>query len=669
MDTKKKMPDSYWDQFIATSAPAEIAKQILKDAARLDSGEMPSQLAMHLPRSSSRAAGPIAAQLAPSPDLHPDLNRYLYDKIRDRLRKAIEDGESSQELPTPADGYFLPGELVEPTITPVLPGGKPPTVDSRIGVHPEDLPTSEQVQDALKVLRVVQTTGKLSEQSTAVMERAIQLVEAHFACDDDKVTTVTSAGKEVQVEQLSSEIAAHGGNWNDKVQKYHVLRPPPRRLRACYICRFVLLHPHPLYKSMCRPCGAFNYAASALSLPHSLNLNPPDRVRKTALVTGARINLGYRVALRLLRCGGLVIATTRYPHDAAVRYSREHDFEEWRARLKVVGADFRVPSDAFAVVHTTKAVLREWGAEKLHILVNNAAQTLTDSVKKEQRMIALEEKLVEEGTNTGLIVKRLGMYQPRVWGGVSPLAALYGGGYSRLESAQQQQPSDNTLITAAAAAETAAEIFVPDNVKDDGRAVDLAEPYFKSSWVQALDEIPYEDVVFAHVINAFVPFILCRELLPLMGEPRHDDDHSQAGAEKERTILLQKEKLKKKPLGHIINVSAREGIFEKSPDSPHKGGKHVHTNMAKAALNMITQTEAPAAWRGRRVAMNTVDPGYLSAAPEIDHLWEGERPLSWEDGAGRVLWPVAIGEVEGEAVWGRYLKHYGVVSLDSDVDK
>ena len=60
--------------------------------------------------------------------------------------------------------------------------------------------------------------------------------------------------------------------------------------------------------------------------------------------------------------------------------------------------------------------------------------------------------------------------------------------------------------------------------------------------------------------------------------------------------------------------------------------------------------------------MNSVDPGYMSAAPGF-----GENiPLGWEDGAGRVLWPVAAGwgkEVVrngagGRAVWGRFLKHY-----------
>jgi NAD(P)-dependent dehydrogenase (short-subunit alcohol dehydrogenase family) len=86
--------------------------------------------------------------------------------------------------------------------------------------------------------------------------------------------------------------------------------------------------------------------------------------------------------------------------------------------------------------------------------------------------------------------------------------------------------------------------------------------------------------------------------------------------------------------------------------------------MSKAALNMITETEAATAWQSKRVAMTTVNPGYMSAAPEYEDAFGGVRPIGWEDGAGRVLWPLAVGETEGHAIWGRFLKHYGAVEVD-----
>jgi NAD(P)-dependent dehydrogenase (short-subunit alcohol dehydrogenase family) len=174
------------------------------------------------------------------------------------------------------------------------------------------------------------------------------------------------------------------------------------------------------------------------------------------------------------------------------------------------------------------------------------------------------------------------------------------------------------------------------------------EPYTKSSWVQSISEIPYEDVGSALSVNTFVPFILCRELLPLMGYSKVSSSTNPPSPPT-------------KPQGYIINVSSREGIFETHTSSSAKRGKHVHTNMSKAALNMLTETEAESAWRGKRVAMNTVDPGYMSAAPEYEDAFEGVRPIGWEDGAGRVLWPIAVAEMGGRVVWGRFLKHYGAV--------
>lgn len=78
-----------------------------------------------------------------------------------------------------------------------------------------------------------------------------------------------------------------------------------------------------------------------------------------------------------------------------------------------------------------------------------------------------------------------------------------------------------------------------------------------------------------------------------------------------------------KPAGYIVHVSSREGVFEKTPEHRTKDGHHVHTNMPKAALNMITETEATSAWKNGRVAMNTVDPGYMSADPAFMEMVGG----------------------------------------------
>lgn len=266
----------------------------------------------------------------------------------------------------------------------------------------------------------------------------------------------------------------------------------------------------------------------------------------------------------------------------------------------------------------------------MHALINNAAQTLTDSVEKENQALEREEDLRGRETYQGLLIE--GSYKARVRGGVLPLMLEGGKAHwkridrpevcaNSMESTKQMQAAENTTTA--------------------------IEPYTKSSWVQDMGEIPYEDVGSALSVNTFVPFILCRELLPFMGI---------VGSSPTETAV--------KPQGYVINVSSREGIFEDTTSSAAKRGKHVHTNMSKAALNMLTETEAEPAWRTRRVAMNTVDPGYMSAAPEYEEAFGGTRPIGWEDGAGRVLWPIAVAEIEGQVIRGQFLKHYGAVQVD-----
>ncbi len=484
-------------------------------------------------------------------------------------------------------------------------------------------PTDVEFEIALRVVGFLQTT--VPDHANAIGS-VIKLIKARFPSEAPSVRVHdrhTDFGETGEETSRPNEPAG----WARHVETYHKRRPNQRQ-RYCYICKLGLKAPHALYKSMCRPCGEFNLAGSALSQPARLQL-----AGKTALVTGARVHLGYHTVLRLLRCGARVVASTRYPNDSALRYASEPDSEEWADRLKIVGADFRAARDVFALVEATRSALRDWGVERLDILINNAAQTLTDSVQKEERAVYREQQHETAARRTGFVCRLPGVesYQPRLRGGLAPLS-LFGSAETKLLG--EVGPPEDTVI-------------LPDGVKDDGRTG--IEPYFKSSWVQGLSEIPYEDVISSHAVNTFVPLILCRELLQIMGTAsteaaKHGD---------------------KRPLGYIINVSSREGIFEAEPDHSAKRGKHVHTNMTKAALNMMTHTEAGSAWMERRVAMNSVDPGYMSAAPEMDTMHGGERPIDWEDGAGRLLWPVAIGEVEGQAIWGRFLKHYGAVDVDS----
>src|SRR5262245_60849573 len=105
-----------------------------------------------------------------------------------------------------------------------------------------------------------------------------------------------------------------------------------RRERDCYVCKKPFAKVHRYYDSLCEECGDFNYAKREQTA---------DLSGQYALVTGARVKIGYQASLKLLRAGAHVVATTRFPVDAAARYAREPDFAAFGERLQVFGLDLR----------------------------------------------------------------------------------------------------------------------------------------------------------------------------------------------------------------------------------------------------------------------------------------------------------------------------------------
>ena len=99
-----------------------------------------------------------------------------------------------------------------------------------------------------------------------------------------------------------------------------------RQERDCYVCKRPFASMHRYYDSMCETCGEFNYAKREQTA---------DLSGHYALVTGARVKIGFQASLKLLRAGAHVIVTTRFPVDAAERYSKEPDYLAFGERLQV----------------------------------------------------------------------------------------------------------------------------------------------------------------------------------------------------------------------------------------------------------------------------------------------------------------------------------------------
>ena len=393
--------------------------------------------------------------------------------------------------------------------------------------------------------------------------------------------------------------------------------------RACYVCKVEFAQLHFFYDALCPPCAELNYAK---------RFQDAKLAGKTALITGARVKIGYHAALMLLRSGARVIVTTRFPNDAALRYSSEPDFKSWSHRLDIHGLDLRhAPSVELFAQHIANT------HDRLDILINNAAQT----VRRPPGFYShLSENETRHATELPLAAQHLLDSHNRCIEPLRPAKRLHGGG-SGLEAPSWRSSDPGLGLHASAAlsqvpyaleqAGNVSALFPKGRLDADLQQVDLRAV---NTWRLTLSEVETSEMLEVHLINAVAPFILCGKLKPLMLKDRREP-------------------------GHIVNVSAMEGSFSRGT----KTDKHPHTNMAKAALNMMTLTSAPDYARGG-IFMNAADTGWVTDEDPFLHAerkqveLDFQPPLDIVDGAARIIDPVFTAIRTGEFVWGNFFKDY-----------
>ncbi|MFE7130075.1 SDR family NAD(P)-dependent oxidoreductase [Streptomyces sp. NPDC057638] len=472
------------------------------------------------------------------------------------------------------------------------------------GIDPERLAVCLSVLDELDQLDVDHPDAITVRRATAgiyrtVKQRRRQERRAAKTAHDRTVTEATATGSAQRIDDETEGLLPSA---TARGEIAGILKRP----RSCYICKTRYVEVDAFYHQLCQDCAAENRARRDART---------DLTGRRALLTGGRAKIGMYIALRLLRDGAHTTITTRFPNDAIRRFKAMPDSEEWIHRLKIVGIDLRDPAQVVALADAVAA------EGPLDILINNAAQTVRRSPAAYRELVTAESAPLPAGElPAAQVIGTFGSGAINT-AAVAALPSAAGQGLSA------QEVTDLALVPGSASLERIA----------SGTAIDagglVPDLDASNSWIQTVSEVDPVELLEVQLCNSTAPFILISQLRAAM-----------AASQARRT--------------YVVNVSAMEGVFSRG----YKGAGHPHTNMAKAALNMLTRTSAQEMFEADRILMTAVDTGWITdERPHPDKMRLAEEgfhaPLDLVDGAARVYDPIVRGEA-GEDLFGCFLKDY-----------
>jgi NAD(P)-dependent dehydrogenase (short-subunit alcohol dehydrogenase family) len=487
------------------------------------------------------------------------------------------------------------------------------------GIDPAELAVTLRVLGQLHTLPEDHPDVRTIKYATSYMFKAAkqerkQRKRAAELAADQRVTEATATGSPLRIDDETRGIplvsTAKGAFAGELVNP-----------RGCYVCKNDYTLVDAFYHWLCPACAAFS---------HTKRDQRTDLTGRRALLTGGRAKIGMYIALRLLRDGAHTTITTRFPRDAVRRFTALADSHEWIDRLKVVGIDLRDPTQVLA---------------------------LADDVAAYRQLLTLESAPLPSGVRLPQLLTFDGISDahPAALAGTLARHAVAhpdGGPPGRpTPGVPTERPAEGALTAATTtAARMTAMALTAGNASLaahlDGTAVDagglLPDLQRANSWTQTVDQVDPLELLEVQLCNATAPFLLISRLRPAM--------RAAVRARAARTGATQR--------AYVVNVSAMEGQFGRA----YKGPGHPHTNMAKAALNMLTRTSAGEMFQTDQILMTAVDTGWITdERPHQEKLRmaaEGWRaPLDLVDGAARVYDPIVCGEA-GEDVYGCFVKDY-----------
>ena len=366
------------------------------------------------------------------------------------------------------------------------------------------------------------------------------------------------------------------------------------------------------------------------------------------------------MALSLLRCGATLIGTTRFVHDCLNRFMQEKDYDVWRDRVHLYALDLR---DLWMVEQFCSFITQKFKA--LFAIVNNAAQTIARTVDYTASLRFFESQPIPE-VRASLLAKEDAVewmsffarhasllvghplrleYHPIANGGGGNAPRAIGSGAASDQPSPQQQPPAAAGDDDDMTLQLRRSLPKPQYDRYD-LAAEASDHRTKNSWTTNLSDVEGSEAAEVMAINAMAPLIINARLRPMLeardaATGQAPEGHAQnAGPDAERRF--------------IINVSAMEGQFYR-----FKQTTHPHTNMAKAALNMMTRTSG-ADYVTTGIFMNSVDTGWITdETPDSkrQRQWTGEHPLcplDEIDAAARCLDLIYVNSAE----FGKFYKDY-----------